>query len=498
MKNKGITLVALVVTVVVLLILAGISVATLTGDNGMIGQAGEAKIETEKSEIKEQIDIMIVQSMDRIGNIDKEKLKEKLEKLPEGKEIIDGGDTIYVIYPKYSFEIDVATGDVAAVEIEKTTDETPWELAGDGSEDNPYLIESIEDLVAFSNNVNKGKNYSGKYVKLAKTLDFKSPLSYDNYKTKVSENETRIITQDENGTDIMTFLTTGTGFNPIGGETTGSFYGNFDGNGKTIKNIYINRQETYVGLFGCIVGTVEKLGLTGNIIGGKDYASYIGGLVGRGSTNATVRYCYNASDIKSNYGTIGGIVGLGCRIENCYNFGIISGTNSYGGISSSGEVIKNCYNYGKISGGENFVGGIASSGIVENCYNLGNVTGNKDYSYGIGGIVGTTQASIKNSYNKGKVSGSVVSTVGGVIGNYKESDDNGIENCYYLKGTAEGGIANNDVEGKGMPLEEFEMPSVIEVVSTGNEQIEYNGKMVDIWKEDTNNINNGYPILYWQ
>ena len=49
-----------------------------------------------------------------------------------------------------------------------------------------------------------------------------------------------------------------------------------------------------------------------------------------------------------------------------------------------------------------------------------------------------------------------------------------------------------------MPLEESEMPPVLEVVSTGNEKVEWNGEMVDIWKKDTNNINNGYPILFWQ
>lgn len=49
-----------------------------------------------------------------------------------------------------------------------------------------------------------------------------------------------------------------------------------------------------------------------------------------------------------------------------------------------------------------------------------------------------------------------------------------------------------------MPLEESEMPSVLSVLMTDNEQVEWNGQMVDVWKEDTNNINNGYPILFWQ
>lgn len=40
------------------------------------------------------------------------------------------------------------------------------------------------------------------------------------------------------------------------------------------------------------------------------------------------------------------------------------------------------------------------------------------------------------------------------------------------------------------------MPSVISVLMTNNEKVEWNREMVDVWKEDTNNINNGYPILF--
>ena len=54
-KDKGITLIALVVTVVVLLILAGVSIATLTGENGIITQAIEAREQNEIVEDIEQI-----------------------------------------------------------------------------------------------------------------------------------------------------------------------------------------------------------------------------------------------------------------------------------------------------------------------------------------------------------------------------------------------------------------------------------------------------------
>ena len=48
-NNKGITLIALVITIVVLLILAGVSIATLTGENGILTQASNAKKVTEEA-----------------------------------------------------------------------------------------------------------------------------------------------------------------------------------------------------------------------------------------------------------------------------------------------------------------------------------------------------------------------------------------------------------------------------------------------------------------
>ena len=52
-QNKGITLIALVITIIVLLILAGVSIAMLTGENGILSQAAKAKEETEKAQANE-------------------------------------------------------------------------------------------------------------------------------------------------------------------------------------------------------------------------------------------------------------------------------------------------------------------------------------------------------------------------------------------------------------------------------------------------------------
>ena len=55
-EKSGITMIALVITIIVLLILATISVATLTGENGILTKAQEAKIATEKAAIEEHLE----------------------------------------------------------------------------------------------------------------------------------------------------------------------------------------------------------------------------------------------------------------------------------------------------------------------------------------------------------------------------------------------------------------------------------------------------------
>ena len=55
--NKGITLIALVITIIVLLILAGVTIATLTGDNGILTKATAAKEETRAAEVEERVNL---------------------------------------------------------------------------------------------------------------------------------------------------------------------------------------------------------------------------------------------------------------------------------------------------------------------------------------------------------------------------------------------------------------------------------------------------------
>lgn len=80
-KNKGITLIALIVTIIVLLILAGVTISTLTGESGIMIKASNAKKETAKANAEERVRIEVLGSCDESGNVNIEKLNENLRKI---------------------------------------------------------------------------------------------------------------------------------------------------------------------------------------------------------------------------------------------------------------------------------------------------------------------------------------------------------------------------------------------------------------------------------
>ena len=69
-KQRGITLIALVITIIVLLILAAVSIATLTGQNGILNQVNNAKKETERETAKEKVALEVLGSYGEDGSID--------------------------------------------------------------------------------------------------------------------------------------------------------------------------------------------------------------------------------------------------------------------------------------------------------------------------------------------------------------------------------------------------------------------------------------------
>ena len=141
-----------------------------------------------------------------------------------------------------------------------TTDDKGNALTGD-SEEQAYQINSIEDLVAFSNMINKtgvyykegqlleakdAEDISEKYVELTTDLDFSSKTSYmDSERTDFGD----INGNDKDGNALITEMTEGTGYPVIGLNT--EFKGTFEGNNNKIKNLYINNSTSNrIGFFG--------------------------------------------------------------------------------------------------------------------------------------------------------------------------------------------------------------------------------------------------------
>ncbi len=100
-KNKGITLIALVVTIVVLLILAGVSISMLAGDNGIIRQSQRAKEETKIGEEKEQVKLSY--SAVIAGNngqgVTRKQLEDELKKYDDRITVEEDGNNFKVTFP---------------------------------------------------------------------------------------------------------------------------------------------------------------------------------------------------------------------------------------------------------------------------------------------------------------------------------------------------------------------------------------------------------------
>ena len=463
-EESAITLLVLVITIVILLILAGITISAITGDNGIIRNVGQAKEETEIANEKEIVEKATVQAMgnNKYGNIEEDELQSELDKeIGEGKtEATDIGEEFEVVFIDsnryYTVDKDGNVGEAQDIIKDKNPGDITVGKDGetlDGSEEHPYEIWCIEDLVAFSNMVNgngikleNGKAvqittanaFKEKYIVLKTNLNFKSKLSYqDSERTDFGD----INGNENDGNTLMNEMTTGTGFKPIG--ISNAFIGTFDGqNEKTkenykISNLYINYENdtelnSYrfgrpIGLFakGSSQSTIIKnLEISGEIKG----AGHTGGIIGQEAK--LIENCINHANI-TGYNMVGGIVGYTAQITNCTNTGDITitgrswGYAGAGGIIGNGNSVENCVNEGDISGNVALGGIIGFNGStsckINNCGNYGNITLNegKSIETSVGGILGVNaqKVEIKNTYNQGIIVGrGIISGTGGIVG----------------------------------------------------------------------------------
>ncbi len=222
-------------------------------------------------------------------------------------------------------------------------------------------------------------------------------------------------------------------------QPLGVFKGNFYGNNHSISGLYVNSNNSYVGLFSQIDGSVTNLTIKDSYISSSNSNAYVGAFAGY-VYNGTVKYCHNVNTTVVSQKYAGGIIGVAYKNPYyCSNSGDITSVQYAGGIVGMGMVeVMQSYNTGTIKSG-NSAGGICGDGGAINCYNLGSVSA--PYAGGIAG--NATLSSVKNCYNGGVISGA--NTPSGITNLSLGT----IQNNYYQEGTADGGISGGDSEGSG-------------------------------------------------
>lgn len=471
-NQNGITLLALSITIVILLILAGITISAVTSKNGIIENTKEAKIQTEVANEKEILEKATIQAMaeDSRGNINKGILQSKLDgDAGIGKtEVEESGDEFEVLFIDsnryYKIDKDGNIGEMQEIIEDKAPGDITKDVNGnvlDGSENKPYEIWCIEDLVALSNmargegvilkngeavEINLASSFSGKYIVLKRSLDFLSKFSYANSeRTDFGDINGNL----EDGNMLINEMTTGKGFIPIIG-----FSGNFDGKSENeiykISNIYI-QSEGMAGLFAYVSGnvTIKNLDISGTIKGESHTGGIIGEIRNYQNGKCNVINCINRASIvgKNMAGGVVGYIYYDATISQCKNYGVVnmtdhswaySGLGGIAGANTATVTIENCENNGTIgednvqtpSGG--IIGVVNATIEIKNCNNEANILSSSN----TGGIVGQYRAGkniiIYNNSNYGQVIGN---SAGGIIGScnlpsYDSIGDCRIENCY--------------------------------------------------------------------
>ena len=337
--------------------------------------------------------------------------------------------------------------------------------SGEGTESNPYLIESAEQLAFLSYMVNKGLVTTDLNFKLTTDIDL-------------------------NGSEDLPWVPIGLGdrwFSEDGCERLIDpsyapvyFCGHFDGDGHSIYNLYVDG-GTYVGLFGLVSGQgslIENLNIENGYVNGI----YSGGIIGQCTGAVDILNCLNSAEIVGTEAA-GGIVGQGGNvIRNCSNSGHIVSSSYAGGIAGSlAKELYECFNTGGIIVNGSAAGGILGRRgggklIIVNCYNRGDLSGNA--TPGIGGIAGIANGNatdIRNCYNVG----SITNNSGNAGGLFGYDNVNNINNVYYLNTCGGWG------PGEDKTAEEMRDPAFVDLLNLNT----------NVWGYDEDNINDGYPIL---
>lgn len=356
---------------------------------------------------------------------------------------------------------------------------------GDGKKDSPYIITKAEELEWFRDQVNSGQySICAKIADNVEVIDM-STVCHAADKSQNLEEKSWV---------------------PIG-NSNNKYQGTFDGNNKTITNLYINASQLNVGLFGYTYeGTIKNLTFEyANVTNTNNYAGVLVGKAYGGSTLQNIKIS-NTCQIKGGNYT-GGIAGyLDGNAYNCVNCATVQGIKYIGGlcgyysiISRTGNSMTACANYGNVTASSLGVGGLVGyfdSGTIQDCANYGGVKGT-NYIAGMAGSV--NNGKIQNVFSYGNISvTNKTQRVGMVFGNSYLGATEGMV-AYYsgAKLTVNGQEQTVKAFGNGTPSEDNATGFTKDQLKSGvvAYQLQQNASSKAKWGQNLANDDDIYPVI---
>ena len=288
--------------------------------------------------------------------------------------------------------IDYDTDDDGLIEVEwlEQLNAVRWDPDGDGIVNEGGNVEAYS--AAFSNAVEwMGCAEGCRGYELTRDLNFKSSGSY------------------ASGT-VNDKWTRGNGWLPIGLDD--GFYAEFDGNGLTISNLYINRvgddQPEFSGLFGHFGGVATRLNIVNADVAGRRQSGALAGI-----NYGTIDSVQISGSVSANEEIAGGLVGQNFgEVSHSRYSGNVSSKHGSGGLvgQNSGE-IKYSTAEARVSS-ESIAGGLV--GYNRNLVAHSTASGNVSARESAGGLVGANYGEVMSAYATGSVSSKY--SAGGLAG----------------------------------------------------------------------------------
>ena len=306
------------------------------------------------------------------------------------------GTTYYIGAREY--DGDAIKGNVT-LNVKIIGNQPPAGVTGKGTEAEPFILKTAEHLEWFRDYVNVGKSSAcAKIADDVEEIDMSTVCHKADAEKQVAE----------------------LSWTPIGNYSK-QYQGTFDGNGKTIRNLFISSTSNEIGFFGYAADCrIKNITFDNAKVKGNDNSS-TGILAGYAGSCVieNIKTTGNCS-VEGNYET-GGIAGrANGNISNCENHAIVNGSYDVGGIVGicfdSGNSITSCANYGEITGTEHFVGGIIGyfgEGSLQNSANNGNISGNAR----VGNLIGYANiCNINNVLGIGNITANHADCNGLIVG----------------------------------------------------------------------------------